>query len=64
MNHPEHPPLTGLEEDPVLASQLAALRLMEAELMALARLVPGLSGTQPVPETDEAVETLFDNLPV
>ncbi len=37
--------------------------LLQAEIEALARIIPGI-GTPPAPETDAEVESGFDNMPV
>lgn len=49
----------------VMTTQTASLRLLEAELHALAHMMPGVeSGLQEALPTDEEIEQAFDNMPV
>ena len=45
------------------AGQAAGLRLLAAEMQALAHLMPGMAGVAHAP-TDAEIEAYFDNMPV
>ena len=55
--------LAGEMTEVAMAGQAAGLRLLQAEMQALAALVPGLSGHSPS-QTDTEIEADFDNMPV
>lgn len=56
--------LTKIATDLAVATQTATLRLLEAEMQALAHLMPGaIPAQQPLP-TEEEVEQGFENMPV
>ena len=57
--------LTRIATELTVVTQTATLRLLEAEMRALAHMLPGAGRTaqQPLP-TDEEVEQGFENMPV
>lgn len=56
--------ITRIATELTVATQTAALRLLEAEMQALAQMMPGApNAAQPLPTEDE-VEQGFENMPV
>lgn len=55
--------LAGEMTEVAVAGQAAGLRLLAAEMQALAHLMPGLAGAQHV-ASDAEIEADFDNMPV
>lgn len=55
--------LAGEMTEVAIAGQAASLRLLQAEMQALAALVPGVAPQVPS-QTDTEIEADFDNMPV
>ena len=55
--------LAGEMTEVAVAGQAAGLRLLAAEMQALARMMPGLAAPSALP-SDPEVEAEFDNMPV
>jgi hypothetical protein len=55
--------LAGEMTEVAVAGQAAGLRLLAAEMQALAHLMPGMAGV-PHAMTDAEIEADFDNMPV
>ncbi len=55
--------LAGEMTDVVIAGQSAGLRLLAAEMQALAAMLPGMAEPAPA-QTDAEIEADFDNMPV
>jgi hypothetical protein len=63
LDHMAH--LAGEMTEVALAGQAVGLRLLAAEMEALAHLMPGSSDTNLAPSaTDAEIEADFDNMPV
>jgi len=60
--------LAGEMTEVAVAGQAAGLRLLAAEMQALARMMPGLTAPSVLPSSalpsDPEVEAEFDNMPV
>lgn len=55
--------LAGEMTDAAVAGQAAGLRLLAAEMQALATMLPGMA-TPPPAQTEAEIEADFDNMPV
>lgn len=56
--------LAGEMTEAALAGQAAGLRLLQAEMQALAQMMPGGAAVQHVAKPDTEIEADFDNMPV
>lgn len=56
--------LAGEMTEVALASQASALRLLQAEMQALAQMMPGGAAAQHASKPDNEIEADFDNMPV